>query len=78
MWAKIKKWLMICVMIFVTSCSPKIIKHPDTPMLITGASWGKLEVSVYSKELKAIIDYGTIRNDDLEGWWLVKYSLPEQ
>ena len=62
----------LILLIALTGCGPKIIKHPDAPMLIL-ESKGQVLVAV---EIDGqLVEYGWI--DVPDGWTLVKYDWKE-
>ena len=65
--------LMTILLIALSSaCGPRLVKHPDSPMLIEDVSWGKVSVAIYSKERNGMIHYGWV--DVPEGWTLHKFD----
>ncbi len=70
------KRLLLSITILLILCSgcfgPRIVKHPDAPMLIEEVSWGKASVAIYSKKSNSLIHYGWIKIP--VGWTLHKFD----
>jgi hypothetical protein len=69
-------WItLIVALLCVGGCfRPEVIRHPDAPMLVTGARRGYLRVSVFDRERRALVDAGWIRGTGVRGWTLSKYD----
>jgi len=53
----------------------RIIKHPDSSMLILEAKPGYVRVAVYSKVDNKMIEFGWVKADErLIGWTITKYD----
>ena len=65
--------LITILLILFSGCfGPRIVKHPDAPMLIEEVSWGKASVAIYSSERNGMIHYGWIEIP--VGWTLHKFD----
>ena len=53
--------LLITLLILWTGCNHQIVKHPDSPMLITESGWRGIRVAIYSKAENKLIDYGWVK-----------------
>ena len=53
---------------------PTISVHPDAALLVTGSSWGRLEVAAYDAEKNALVPVGTIPLSRAKGMTLKKYD----
>jgi hypothetical protein len=67
--------ILLLVLLLLSGCfRPQVIRHPDAPMLVTGARRGYLRVSVYDKINNRMIDAGWVRGSDVEGWTVSRYD----
>lgn len=75
-----KKLILILLMCSVTGCfdglkGVKLIKHPDSPMLIQEIKGNKVRIAVYSKSRNTLLDYGWVElNENMIGWTIHKYD----
>jgi hypothetical protein len=51
----------------------KLIKHPDTTMVIIDGS-GSAKVSVWDHQERRLVEYGKVRIKDLSGWTLHRFD----
>lgn len=58
---------MLLILLLMTLACNSTVRHPNAPMLITGVSFGKVEVSVYDAENNRLIEAGTVSPSDLVG-----------
>ena len=77
------KALALACMVLLSGCTlfglegfepPRVVKHPDAPMLVLEAKGGYLRVAVYSKIGNEMIEAGWIPAEDAVGWTVSKYD----
>ncbi len=52
---------LLTLLITLNGCfGSRIVKHPDSPMLIEEVSWNKASVAIYHKETNRMIHYGWV------------------
>jgi len=79
---KISKKILISSLLAVfllTGCfsafkPERIVKHPDSPMLINRIKGKYVHVSIYDKIENRLVEFGWVRMDSLPGWTLNKFD----
>ncbi len=52
---------LLTLLISLSGCfGPRLVKHPDAPMLIEEVSWGRVSVAIYHRETNRMIHYGWV------------------
>jgi len=68
----------VALMVVTAGCAlfrpPPIVRHPQTPVLITEVSGSKIKVAVYDRENNSMIDAGWTEISGYAGWTLAPYD----
>ena len=78
---RLKCWMMISgIALILTGCNlskmftPKVLPHPDAPILITDNFGGFVKGAVYDKNRNALIPCGWFWIGNYTGWTLHKFD----
>lgn len=53
---------------------PRIVVQPDAPVLVVGASGGRVLVAAYQREELRMVEVGWVQLTDYVGWTLTRFD----